>query len=1211
MEQLESRIVFSHNGADAYLTAMPAALAAQAEANAAASGVLSPSPFPNITWTTLANGMPNLNSYPSAPAAIFLDFDGDAATGTEAYDRDGSPTTFSTQEQADIVEAWRQVAIYYAMFNITVTTVESSLPSAWIAIGNNISNAYSGVNVFPDNDQAESWSESSYARFRISALTHELGHNFGSWHIAGYDNLGVKTAEYHGAFDPLHGPIMGLDYQGVIHKWYAWHDSTDVATLQDIAADLDNFGGDGYKADDFGGTIATATPLTVVGNTQARMGIIERLTDSDAFSFTSTGGRYAIGVGREAPSGVDVKLSIYKSDGTLLAVDDGDPRQLPYAMVNDSHLTLDLPAGTYYIVVQCHGNYGDQGQYNVRVDPMAANWNSKGVGLVGIPGYVNFDSATNRYIVGGSGDDIWNAADSFHYLYQTLTGDGTITARLESQDNTDGNAKAGIMIRESLVENSRNAMLEVKPGNTTHFQYRTSTGGSSASVTGPTGSTWRWMRLTRTGNVIKAEVSTNGTSWTNVGSQTVSMGATVYIGLATTSHNNLRLNSAVYSNVAITGNLNAQPTLNSFDAPNNLAVTAKTATTIGLSWTPITVPGDINGDGAVNNADLAIVKASFGSVAAPGAPGDVTNDGVVDISDYNLVRNNFGLAPAGYAVERSKDGVNFTQIGTTVAGVTTFNDTGLSPTQQYFYRVRTRGAADVSAPSSTTTATTRAGAITSLNIISYTSSTLILDWTDASGETSYRLERSLDGTTGWTNVTTLGKNVPMYVNGGLAAGTQYFYRVVTIDSLGDASTSNVANAFTRLAAVGDLRFTNKASNQMAIEWNAVTGATGYRIERSTDRANWTTLVSSQAGLTYADNAVAPVEKYYYRVTALNSSVPGVESIVFAASPSATALPSPWSSIDIGVDTTGNARSGAVGVSGSTVTMIGAGTDIWNSSDQFRFTYVSMTGNGSITARVVSVENTDFYARAGVMIRNTTSGTSTSAGSKQASMMVHQSDASVRLQRRTNTNGSTAETTHGTVVVAPYWVRMTRTGTSFQGELSADGVTWVTLDTRTITMNNTVLVGLALTPRNYDNNLMNKVVFDNVTVVTSSGTILLTSGSAGSAASAPSSGIAGSRPSSIGSLNTRPGMLSLSAGLSQLSNKTATSSQLSSKTAAPSTAARLPTTASAKSLAAAFDTVLSAWSQDRNARERISLAGTLAQTKTGDAFFTALGRIGKS
>lgn len=1226
VEQLETRIVFSHNGSTAHNFAMPADLEAIAEANAAASGVLSPSPFPAFTWTTLANGMPVLNSFPSAPSAIYLDFDGDSLTDTDPYDRDGNPTSFSTSEQAEIAEAWRQVSIYFAMFNVTVTTTPLDKPTAWIAIGNNIDNAYSGVNVFPGNDRAESWSQSSYARTRISALTHELGHNFGSWHIAGYDNLGNKTAEYHGAFDPLHGPLMGLDYTGVIHKWSAWHDSTDVATLQDdmarIAADLDNFGGDGYRPDDFNGTIATATPLTVVDSTtQSRVGIIERLTDADAFSFSSDGGRYAIMVGRDAPSGVDVKISVYDSAGILLATDDGDPRKQPYTMVNDSHLTLDLPAGTFYVIVQSHGNYGDQGQYVARVDKLSDNWTSAAVGLVGIPGYVNYNASNNRYIVAGSGDDIWNSSDSFHYLYQKLTGDGSITVRVESQDNTDTHAKAGIMIRESLDGGSKNAMLEVKPGNTTHFQYRTAKDGGSNSVTGPSGSTWRWLRLTRTGNSIKAEVSTNGSSWTTVGTQTVTMGATVYVGMATTSHNNLRLNSAVFSNVSLTGNLNAAPALNNFVAPSGLSATAVTNNSVSLSWNPVAVPNDLNGDGTVNSLDLNIVKTNFGRIGASGSPGDANGDGVVDIRDYNLIKNSVGVAPTGYAIERSADGVTFTQIGTTALGVTSFASTGLSESLRYFYRVRTLSGSGVSTPSTAISATTRAGAVSDLNIISYTSNTLILDWSDASGETKYRLERSLDGTTGWATVVEVGKNVPMYVNGGLTAGTKYFYRVVTVDGLGDAAISSVASAFTR-SVVTNLQFTNKASNQMAIQWSAAAGATSYQVERSNDRSTWTTVSASQTGLTFTDNNVVSLEKYYYRVTPLNSTAPGEDAIIFAATPASAAqqLPSGWTSSDIGIDTTtANARSGAAGINGSSVTVLGAGTDIWGSSDQFRFTYVTMSGNGSITARVVSVADTNYYSRGGVMFRD-----SANSVSRYASLMVHQSDFGVRMQYRTATSGSNRNSTEkpavgdGATQAAPYWVRLTRTGDTFLAEASADGTSWFTIGSQVVDLANTVRVGLAITPRDYDNNLMNKVVFDNVTIVSSSGTITLGSSGAASAPTGQASTSGGGRAAVAASQSptkttavpkTKSALAGVFSELSRGSKDKKTVARISSLLR--SIAADDEESSRKSRRLTNADRALISWLEDHaGSRAGKSLAQAIKTGKIDDSFFLGLGQKSK-
>ena len=279
------------------------------------------SPFPQTTYSTLANGMPILNSLPNAPAAIYIDFDGGVyhgSTTVDPYDVDGNSATFNTTEQETIAEAWREMSVYFAMFNVNVTTVQPNKPVAWLLVGNNISGGQSYVNVFPDS-RPESRNQSSDARTRVSGLAHEIGHNFGNQHTANYDNLGNKTSEYHGAFDPLHGPIMGIDYAGIIHKWTTWHNRNGATVLQDdmavITADLDNYGGDGYRTDDFGGSIATAAALTTIGTTQASVGIIERLTDVDMFSFASVGGTYSILVGRDNPSGVDVKVSVLDATG--------------------------------------------------------------------------------------------------------------------------------------------------------------------------------------------------------------------------------------------------------------------------------------------------------------------------------------------------------------------------------------------------------------------------------------------------------------------------------------------------------------------------------------------------------------------------------------------------------------------------------------------------------------------------------------------------------------------------------------------------------------------------------------------------------------------------------------------------------------------------------------------------------------------------------
>jgi hypothetical protein len=79
--------------------------------------------------------------------------------------------------------------------------------------------------------------------------------------------------------------------------------------------------------------------------------------------------------------------------------------------------------------------------------------------------------------VSGSGQ-IWNSADAMHFAFQTLSGDGSIVARVVSII-TSGNIQPGVMIRESLDPGSTNAFVDVEGG--VNFYYRATTGGSTSS----------------------------------------------------------------------------------------------------------------------------------------------------------------------------------------------------------------------------------------------------------------------------------------------------------------------------------------------------------------------------------------------------------------------------------------------------------------------------------------------------------------------------------------------------------------------------------------------------------------------------------------------------------------------------------------------------------------------------------------------------------
>ncbi len=161
-------------------------------------------------------------------------------------------------------------------------------------------------------------------------------------------------------------------------------------------------------------------------------------------------------------------------------------------------------------------------------------WNTKDIGQVAKAGTVNYASGT--FTIGGSGADIWNNSDEFRYVYQPAYGNCTIIARVANLGNTHAWAKAGLMIRQSLNSDSKHASIFLTPANGVAFQYRASTGGSSTDVGDNTYTAPDWLKIVRSGTTFTAYRSSNGSTWTQIGTTSISMNSSVYIGLAVTSH---------------------------------------------------------------------------------------------------------------------------------------------------------------------------------------------------------------------------------------------------------------------------------------------------------------------------------------------------------------------------------------------------------------------------------------------------------------------------------------------------------------------------------------------------------------------------------------------------------------------------------------------------------------------------------------------------
>jgi hypothetical protein len=317
----------------------------------------------------------------------------------------------------------------------------------------------------------------------------------------------------------------------------------------------------------------------------------------------------------------------------------------------------------------------------------------------GRPGSVGSftDNLNGTYTMTASGLDIWdmpdypgagdgNYHDEFHFAYKTLTGAGTIIARVDSVSNTHDWAKAGVMIRETLDANSTHAFACITPNSGVAAQGRLSIGAASINTAQTGISAPHWVKLDRDmSGTFTVSHSTNGTSWESVTGaipQNIQMNTLVYVGLAVTAHNDGNpaplTCQAEFSNVTISGTVSGQWTSQDIgiesndDEPMYVAIANNTgppavvyhgnpnAAQIDI-WTPW--PIDLNDFAGIDLTDVNSIAIGFGDRNNPQAGGlgkvyfddirlyrpryipgmgtplaaDFNGDGVVDLRDVEIM----------------------------------------------------------------------------------------------------------------------------------------------------------------------------------------------------------------------------------------------------------------------------------------------------------------------------------------------------------------------------------------------------------------------------------------------------------------------------------------------------------------------------------------------------------------------------------------------
>jgi fibronectin type 3 domain-containing protein/regulation of enolase protein 1 (concanavalin A-like superfamily) len=514
------------------------------------------------------------------------------------------------------------------------------------------------------------------------------------------------------------------------------------------------------------------------------------------------------------------------------------------------------PGTTYYYTVTAASAGGESAPapYATTVTPgsVTSSWVSQDIGGVGATG--SFSESSGTLTMQGSGSDVWGSADSFRYAFKAVNGDCTITARVLNLTNTATWAKAGLMIRSSLGAGASNALVFLSPANGIAFQRRASSGGTTSSLVNVTGvSAPYWLRLTRVGNTFTAYSSADGATWTSVGSTTVSMPAGVFIGPMVCSVKNGTLCQAQFDNVTVATTANLR---------FNESSGATAADSSGNGWNATLAGGASFAAGKNGNALTLGGSGAYAALPAGAVSGldDFTISAWVKLNSVsNWARIfDFGTGTNVYM---------FLSPRNAASGVVRFAiTTGGSGSEQ-----KIDGAAALPTGVWTHVAVTLSGG----------TGTLYVNGTAVGTNAAMTLKPSSLGATGNNYIGKSQFGADPYLDGQVDD-----FRIVNRA----LTSSEIAALVTAPAAPGGLSAT-AGNAQVALSWNAVSGAGGYNVKRATTSGGpYTTIGWMLSSTSLADASVSAGGSYYYVVTAVN----GVAESASSSEAAATVLAPPAS-----------------------------------------------------------------------------------------------------------------------------------------------------------------------------------------------------------------------------------------------------------------------------------------------------------------------------
>ena len=812
--------------------------------------------------------IPLLESLPSAPKVIYLDFDGEYVDGTvwNTNHNNGDPINAAAYgSTGDVESIWKSVSADYRVFNVNVTTDRSVFDATNTADRCMViftptqswySNTAGGVaytNTFGDETDYMCWVFNSGINLASEAASHEVGHQLGLTH----DGTSIK--EYYSGHDHSGtgikwGPIMGNAYYRDIVQ-FSKGEYADADNDEDDFAEIDTFLD--IRTDEFGDTIATASgPGEDSPGAINMTGVIETQDDIDVFRIETGGtGDISLTLLTDAYTNLDTHLELLDSGGSVIA--EANP-------ADDFEATLGVtnqPAGVYYIRVEGVGlgtasdgytDYGSVGEYVLSG------------GYVPDAGQVAPD--TPAYITATDGEsetDItvsWTpSAGATSYLLYRSTSDSSGTASLIAE-------VVGTTYADStnlVLETSYYYFVKAKNFAGESAFSSSDSGFTYASFGAPTGvsATDGEPQITITWNPVSAAVD-----YGIYRSTSDNLSGAVNIAVTTDTEyvdTTAALDTYYYYWLDCS---NAQGGLSDFSESDR-------GHRSNLSLDPPATISATDGD----HSDKVTVTwaASTNAASYQIFRGSTTNSGdaflLTETSNLTYEDTSIALDTIAYYFVRAKNGSTFSDFTSAEPGHRTYP-----------------------VPSVPTNVTATDGTV---------SNRIDVSWSASADATGYYIYRATSDSSG-SAIQIDSTSSTTYSDTTASAGTTYYYFVKAYNPSNEsdfsASDSGIWNLPPPPVPTNVSATDGVFSDKVGIFWGESTNADGYRIYRSvSDSSDGASLLATSPLTSYADTTATPGVTYYYFVKAYRGATESDFSLSDAGfiRPPAPATPTSLSASD--------------------------------------------------------------------------------------------------------------------------------------------------------------------------------------------------------------------------------------------------------------------------------------------------------------------------